>query len=126
MIPPVPAPVLPLFRELPLPGGFILDAIEAVPGPLIDPIGRSALAKTTIQGTRLAIVFDASQTADEQSVSIYHELLEGLTVALPTPPAVVADFSETDFEREARAALQRFGVATPSTVLAFLASFGFQ
>ncbi len=120
------APKLSLFRKMSLPGGFILDTIEAVPGPLIDPIGRSALAKTTIQGTRIAIVFDAAQPADEQSISIYHELLEGLTVALPSPPAVVKDFCESDFEREARAAWERFGIATPSTVLAFLTSFGFR
>lgn len=78
----VPAPDLASFRELPMPGGYILDSIEAVLGPLIDPIGRAALAKTTIQGERIAIVFDASQSGDEQSISIYHEVLEGLTVAL--------------------------------------------
>ena len=82
----VPAPDLISFRELPLPGGFVLISILAVPGPLIDPIGRAALAKTTIHGARIAIVFDESQSAEEQSISIYHELIEGLTVAMARPP----------------------------------------
>lgn len=120
------APDLSSFRELPLPGGFILTAIDAVPGPLLDPIGRKALAKTTIQGSRISIVFDQSQPDEEQSVSIYHELLEGLTVAVARPPAEVEEFCEGDFEREARGALARFGVATPVSVLTFLASFGFR
>ena len=75
-MPAVPAPHLSSFRGLPLPGGFTLDSIEAVPGPLVDPIGRAALAKTTIQGARITVVFDAAQSADEQSISIYHEQIE--------------------------------------------------
>jgi hypothetical protein len=122
----MPEPDLSAFRALPLPGGFVLDSIKAVPGPLIDPIGRAALAKTTIQGTRITIVFDREQSVDEQSISIYHEVIEGLTVGLPAPPLSVTDFCEGDFEREARAAFQRFGVATPATVLAFLATFDFR
>ena len=83
------------------------------------------MAKTTIQGLRIAIVLDQAQPANEQSISIYHELLEGLTVALSHPPASVVEFCEGDFEREARLAFDRFGVATPESVLAFLATFGF-
>ncbi len=121
----MPAPNLPSFHDLPLPGGFILSAIALVPGPMIDPIGRSALAKTVIEGRRIAIVLDQAQPPDEQSISIYHEMLEGLTVAFTSPPAAVADFCEADFEREARLALQRFGIATPQSVLAFLTAFDF-
>jgi len=121
----MPGPNFPSFRELRLPGGFVISSIDAVPPPLIDPIGRPALAKTTIQGSRIAIVLDATQPADEQSISIYHELLEGLTVALPHPPGSVIDFCEGDFEREARLAFARFGIATPESVLTFVATFGF-
>lgn len=122
----VAGPELSTFRELGLPGGFVLTSIDAVPGPLIDPIGRTALAKTTIHGTRMSIVFDRDQPEDEQSISIYHELIEGLAVALIRPPAPVADFCEADFEHEARAAFERLGVATPATVLACLATLGFR
>jgi hypothetical protein len=101
------APNLPTFRDLALPGGFILSGIALVPGPMIDPIGRSALARTVIEGRRIAIV------------------LEGLIVAVAAPPAAVVDFCEGDFEREAKLALQRFGVATPESVIAFLNAFDF-
>jgi hypothetical protein len=123
--PSMPGPILASFRELALPGDFILSGIHAVPGPLIDPIGRPALARTTIEGLRISIVFDQSQPAEEQSISIYHEILEGLTVAFSKPPAAVIEFCEGDFEREAQRALSRFGIATPESVLAFLATFGF-
>ena len=83
------------------------------------------MAKTAIQGQRIAIVLDQAQPPNEQSISIYHELLEGLTVALHRPPASVIEFCEGDFEREARQAFDRFGIATPESVLAFLATFGF-
>jgi len=119
------APNLPTFRDLALPGGFILSGIALVPGPMIDPIGRSALARTVIEGHRIAIVLDEAQPPDEQSISIYHEVLEGLTVAVAAPPAEVVDFCEGDFEREAKLALQRFGVATPEAVIAFLTAFDF-
>lgn len=121
----MPAPNLRSFRDLALPGGYILSVIELVPGPMIDPIGRAALARTVIEGRRIAIVLDDAQPPDEQSISIYHEMLEGLTVAVDAPPAAVVDFCEADFEREARLALQRFGVATPQSVIAFLTAFDF-
>src|SRR5262245_20359390 len=108
----MPAPDLSLFLNLRLPGGCIVSEIQLIPGPMIDPIGRPALAKTTIQFPQIAIVLDNAQSPDEQSVSIYHELLEGLTVALPSPPEAVIDFCETDFEREARRAFDTLGVAT--------------
>lgn len=125
-MPAVPVPDLASFRELPLPGGFVLDSIAAVPGPLIDPIGRAALARTTIHAGRIAIVLDEQQSAEDQSISIYHELIEGLTVAVPIAPGAVMEFSEADFEREARRAFDTFGVATPTTVITFLTNFGFR
>ena len=59
----MPAPNLPSFRDLPLPGGFILPGITLVPGPMIDPIGRPALAKTVIEGQRIAIVLGPRSNA---------------------------------------------------------------
>jgi hypothetical protein len=121
-------PLAPLdaFRGLPLPGGFVLTGIALVEGRMLDPIGRPALARTTIQGRELSIALDAAQSADELSISIYHELLEGLTVAFPQPPLSVLELTEAGFERAAHEAHARFGVATPASVLAFLASFGFR
>jgi len=114
------------FRELILPGGFVLSGVELVPGPLIDPIGRPALARTTIQGRDIRITLDQAQAASEQSISIYHEVLEGLTVAFTDPPVSVLDFCEADFEREARAAHERLGFASAKNVLMLLKNFGFR
>jgi hypothetical protein len=114
------------FQELTLPQGLILASIKTVPGPLIDPIGRSALAKTTIESGRLWVVFDETQDPEEQSVSIYHELLEGVVVAASFVPAAASELCEVDFERAARDAHARLGVAGPENVLLFLSTDGFR
>ena len=114
------------FRALILPGGFILSEVELAPGPLIDPIGRPALARTTIQGREIRITLDHAQLESEQSISIYHEALEGLTVAFIDPPVSVLDFCEADFEREAKAAHERLGFASAKNVLMLLKNFGFR
>jgi hypothetical protein len=88
----VPSLNLAQYRSLDLPGGFVLSSVELVPGPLIDPIGRPALAKTTIQGRDIRIILDETRPAVEQSISIYHEVLEGMTVAFAHPPTAVLEF----------------------------------
>ena len=122
----MPPPATDAFRNLPLPGGFLLASVELDANPLTDAIGRAALAKTTVEGSALTITLALGQSDEEQSISLYHELLEGLTVAWSIPPAAVIEFCEADFEREAREAHNRFGVASPASVLAFLAAFDFR
>ena len=108
------------FSNLRLPGGYLLlDIAETGPG-MIDPAGRPAVAKTTIVGNNLRIVLAQGMDAYEQSISIYHEILEGLTVAMNRPPSAVEDFLESDFEAAAVAAHARFGFAMPENVLNFL------
>jgi hypothetical protein len=69
---------------------------------------------------------DQTQARVEQSISIYHEAIEGLTVAFAKPPVSVLDFCEADFEREAKAAHEHLGFASPVNVLAFLKTFDFR
>ncbi len=113
------------FKSLRLPGGVILLGIELEEAPMVDAIGRPALAKAVIEGNTVAVALAAGQAPAEMSISIYHELLEALTVALAAPPASVCDFNEAGFEDAAREAHRRFGLASPSTVLTFLHDFGF-
>ena len=113
------------FKSLRLPGGFILLSIELEDAPMVDAIGRPALAKAVVEGNTVAIALSAAQVPAEMSVSFYHELLEALTVGLADPPASVCDLNEAGFEAAAREAYRCFGLARPSTVLNFLHDFGF-
>jgi len=114
------------FSGMFLPGRFLLIEITEISASMIDPAGRPALAKTIIIGTKLYIFLAVGMEPHEQSISIYHELLEGLTVAMDRPPQSVEDFLESDFEAAAVAAHEKFGFATPENVLIFLQGFGFQ
>lgn len=90
-----------------------------------DAIGRPALARVVIEGNTISIDLVANQTSDELSVSIYHELLEALTVGVTSPPQAVCDLNEAGFEKAAQDAHRRHGLANPDTVLKFLHEFGF-
>jgi hypothetical protein len=113
------------FKSLRLPNGFTLLKIELVASPMCDAIGRPALAKAVIEGDTISIDLVADQTSDELSVSIYHELLEAMTVGVPSPPQAVCDLNEAGFEKAAQDAHRRHGLANPHNVLSFLHEFGF-
>ena len=105
------------FRGLQLPNGFTLLKIELVAPPMSDAIGRPALARAVVEGDTVSIDLVADQTSDELSVSIYHELLEALTVGVPSPPQAVCDLNEAGFEKAAQDAHHRHGLANPHNVL---------
>jgi len=62
---------------------------------------------------------------EEQSVTLYHEILEATAVASPNPPTAVIDFNEGDFERAAHSAHKEFGVASVENLNRMLKSYGF-
>ena len=113
------------FRDLPLPQGFRLLRIELVADPMLDAIGRPALAKATIENRTIAIQLAAGQTPEEMSVSIYHEVLEAMTIGAPVPPPSVFNLTEVGFEQAAQDAHQRHGLATKVSVIGLLYEFGF-
>ena len=114
------------FQNLPLHGGFRLLRVTVSEEPMVDAIGRLALAKTHVVGSTLEIEIACSMPdPDEISISLYHEVLEAATVAAPSPPASVWDLNEAGFELAARAYHQRLGMATPDTLNQMLADFGF-
>lgn len=107
---------LAVFRNLPLRGGFVLEKVEIAAAPMEDAIGRPALARTVVIGATLSIELRSEMLDDEMSVSLYHEVLEGLTVATQNPPAMVIHLNEADFEVAARRMHSDFGFASPKAL----------
>jgi hypothetical protein len=114
------------FQNLPLHGGFLLLRVTVSDVPMVDAMGRLALAKTHIVGSTLEIELGCSMPdPDEISISLYHEVLEAAAVAAPSPPSSVWELNEAGFESAACDYHQRLGFATPDTLNQMLAEFGF-
>ena len=114
------------FRNLRLRGGFYVSRVEFVSDLLVDPMGRQALAKTEIMGRLLSIQIRAGLDDAENSVTIFHEILEAMTLAAPVAPAGVQDFNEGDFEKAGYDAHRRFGTAAPEALNRMLQFYGFE
>jgi hypothetical protein len=104
------------FKNLRLHGGFIIKHIELTDGPIVDAIGREAVAQTSAIARDFRLLIRSGLSEKELSVTLYHEILEAASVALADPPGSVIDFSEADFERAAHAAHERWGNASPANL----------
>ncbi|HEX4139381.1 MAG TPA: hypothetical protein VHY09_03480 [Candidatus Methylacidiphilales bacterium] len=93
-------------------GDFLISGLEFTAESLTDALGRPALARTRILGREIQITLLASLTDKEKSVSLYHEILEAMPVAVTEPPAGVMELNERDFKRAAYEAHDRFGEAS--------------
>jgi C-terminal processing protease CtpA/Prc len=113
------------FASVLLCGGFILVEVEISSEPLADAIGREAIARTRIQGSELRVTVCPNLSDKEFSVTLYHEILEAMTVAVAHPPASVMEFNEGDFERAGYEAFDQFGEASPASLNRMLQFFGF-
>jgi hypothetical protein len=114
------------FDNLQLHGGFTIRRVEITNAPLVDAIGREAVARTAIIGHEFHITIRGGLTDEELSVTLYHEILEAITVASDDPPPGVKMFNEGDFERAAYHAHNEFGEASPATIDLMLQSHGFR
>jgi hypothetical protein len=112
-------------RNLRLHGGFIIKEVVLTPKPMIDALGREALAKTIIVGQEFKIFIRSELSPEELSVSLYHEVLEAATVASLQPPASVMDSNEGDFEAQAYEMQKRLGQASAENLNRMLQTFGF-
>ena len=74
------------FENIPLIAGFTIVRIEPTAGPLLDALGREAIARTRIVKRKFEIAIKSDLTEEEQSVTLYHEVLEAATVASANPP----------------------------------------
>ena len=114
------------FENIPFRGDFIIVRIEAAADALLDALGREAIARTRIVGRKFEIAIKSDLTEEEQSVTLYHEVLEAATVASRSPPPAVIDFNEADFERAAYLAHEQLGVASVENLNRMLKSYGFK
>jgi hypothetical protein len=114
------------FANVSLPGGFTILRVEISVEPLVDGLGRDAVARTRITRNNFEITARSGLSDDEFSVTLYHEVLEAASVASASPPASVMDFNEGDFEAAAYSAHDQFGTASPQNLNRMLQSYGFE
>jgi hypothetical protein len=114
------------FNNLRLWGGFVVAAIELTREPMVDALGREAVAQTRVVGTRLHLSIRAGLSDQELSITLYHEILEAASVASVHPPESVMDLNEAGFERAARTLHDELGEATPKRLNRMLQSYGFR
>ena len=114
------------FKSLRLQGGFIITDIELTDDPIVDAIGREAIAQTQTIAGRFRLFIRSGLSEEELSITLYHEILEAASVAIDNPPATVMDFNEADFERAAHDAHKRWGNASPANLNLLLQFHGFR
>lgn len=113
------------FSNCTLLGGFRIVEVNKSAEPMVDAIGREAVAQTTITAMRFNHLISANLTDQEISITLYHEILEAATVASDEPPASVVDFNEGDFERAAHEMHAMVGHVSPDNLNRMLRRFGF-
>jgi hypothetical protein len=113
------------FVNLRLRSGFVVAGIELSSEPMVDPLGREAVAHTRVVGRRFSVLIRAGLSDAELSVTLYHEILEAAAVASVSAPLAVIEFNEADFERAARAMHDMVGLASPENLDRMLEHFGF-
>ncbi len=74
----------------------------------------------------MAIRIAPGQSPYEQSVTIYHEVLEATALQAEEPPAMVLDLSEEDFDLLAYLAQEQFGTATVENLNKLLETLGYK
>jgi hypothetical protein len=114
------------FKNLRLHGGFIIKDIGLTDEPIVDAIGREAVAQTSGIAREFRLLIRAGLSEPELSIMLYHEILEASSVAIASPPATIMDFNEADFERAAREAHERWGNASPANLNLLLQFHGFR
>lgn len=114
------------FKDLNLTGGFTVKNVELSGIPMVDALGREAVAQTRIVGREFRLTIRSGLSDEELSISLYHEILEAASVAVDNPPASVIDFNEAGYEQAARQAHERWGNASPDNLNRLLQFYGFQ
>jgi hypothetical protein len=114
------------FKNLRLHGGFLIKDIGLTDEPIMDAIGREAVAQTSGIAREFRLLIRAGLSEPELSITLYHEILEAASVAIASPPATVMDFNEADFERAAHEAHERWGNASPANLNLLLQFHGFR
>lgn len=109
-----------------LAGVFSIAEIELTHEPLVDALGREAVAQTRVLGRKLRLVIRSDLPDRELSVTLYHEILEAATVSSANPPESVSELNEAGFEAAARRAHQTWGEASVEDLNRMLQFYGFR
>ena len=113
------------FENVHLQGGFIITEIKFTDEPMVDSLGREAIAQTKIVGRNFRMMIRSGLSRRELSITLYHEVLEAATMAGIHPPESVMEFNEGDFERVARSMHSELGDVSPAKLNRMLQSHGF-
>ena len=114
------------FKNLQLHGGFFIKDLELTDHPILDAIGREAIAQTSAIVREFRLLIRSGLSEEELSITLYHEILEAASVATAKPPVALIDFNEADFELAAQNAHKRWGNATPASLNLMLQFHGFE
>ena len=114
------------FKNLRLHGGFVIKDLKLTDDPIVDAIGREAIAQTSAIVREFRLLIRSRMSEEELSITLYHEILEAASVAVTNPPNTVIDFNEADFELAAQNAHKRWGDASPANLNLLLQFHGFQ
>jgi hypothetical protein len=114
------------FKNLRLHGGFVIKDIQLTDDPIVDAIGREAIAQTSAIVREFRLLIRSGLSEEELSITLYHEILEATSVATANPPAEIIDFNEADFEQAAQNAHKRWGNASPANLNLLLQFYRFQ
>jgi hypothetical protein len=106
-------------------GGFAIVRLDVANAPLVDALGREAIARTHIIAKQFFVTIRPELSEEEISITIYHEILEAATVASIDPPKAVRGLNEGDFERAGYRAHEQFGPASPENLDRMLQFYGF-
>ena len=126
----MPAPSkLESFQNARLPGGVSIESVEVSPKPLVDVSGGPATGGTSMNvGTgAMQIRLSSGLNAAEQSVTLYHEVLESASMQAfyrKSLPPFLADLSEAELDMLAQMAHEQFGPASVENLIKFLDSVG--
>jgi hypothetical protein len=113
------------FKKLRIHGGFVIKQIVLTEAPIVDAIGREAVAQTSIIGHEFRLLIRSGLSEEELSITLYHEILEAASVSAAIPPDSVLDLNEAGFERAAQEAQKRRGMASPANLNLLLQFHGF-
>ncbi len=124
----VDAPLdLSTFRNAQLRGGTSIESITISEGPIVDVSGGPAFGHTSTNlGTgAMEIEIALGLSPEEQSITIYHEVIEVASLQAKQPPPAVLDLSEQEIDLVANMAHEQYGLATVETLNKLLRDLGF-
>jgi hypothetical protein len=118
-------PDLGSFRDAKLRGGFVIESITIAEGKLGTRGANLGQSSMDLGAGMMAIRIAPGQSPLEQSVTIYHEVLEATALQARKPPTMVLDLSEEDFDLLAYMAQEQFGTATVESLNELLQAIGY-